>query len=71
MPAPVYDQRAILSAVAFYVPVHAGCSGYPAEVAVDDENQFIFGMDEDRPEIWFGMSTATTAFVFLLAFWFI
>ena len=28
-------------------------------------------MDEERPDIWFGMSTATTAFLFLLAFWFI
>ncbi len=28
-------------------------------------------MDEERPEFWLGMSTATTVFLAVLAFWFV
>ena len=36
----------------------------PPRISLDSE------MDEERPEIWIGMSTATSVVLALLAFWF-
>src|SRR5262245_48599440 len=71
-PPIVYIRRRDLSAITSHYPNCAARAGYSAEVAVDNANQVRSQiMNEERPEIWFGMSTAPTAALFLLAFIFI